>query len=210
MLQFDLSAQVRSTFGKGANRTLRRDGISPAVVYGPKSEALPLQVNTKEITRIMINLQRRNAVFTLDIAGGDDAPCKKHVMVKEVQTDPITDALVHTDFYEIALEAPITLKVPVKYTGVSKGVDLGGILNVHLRQIKVNGPVLDIPNVFEINIKNLAIGDSLCCADLDIPAGLKLLQDPSTISVEVVAPKRDRSEAGAEGEEEVKKGGKKK
>jgi len=183
---------------------MRREGLTPAVLYGPKTESLALQLEAKELTRVMLDLQRRNAVFNLDISGADSSE-KRHVMVKEIQTHPVDDSLVHTDFYEVPLDEPVTLTVPIKYTGTSKGVDLGGVLHVTLNSVQVKGLVLDIPDFFEVDITDLAIGDHLECSSLDVPAGLELLADGSDICVAVYSPKREvvKSDDDVEEEEEA-------
>jgi len=193
MLQYEMNAQVRTAFGKSASKSLRREGISPAIMYGPKSEALAIQLETKALTKIMLELQRRNAVFSLDVSGGDAAG-KRHVMVKDIQTNPVDDSLVHTDFMEVSLEEPITLNVPIKYTGVSQGVDLGGELHVSLNRVAVKGLVLDIPDFFEIDITPLAIGDSFNCDVITVPAGVELLNNSDDLCVSVAVAKRQIEE----------------
>jgi len=197
MLQYDMNAQVRTAFGKSASKSLRREGISPAIMYGPKSESLAIQLETKALTKTMLELQRRNAVFSLDITGGDAAG-KRHVMVKDIQTNPIDDSLVHTDFMEISLEEPITLNVPVKYTGNSLGVDLGGELHVSLNRVAVKGLVLDIPDVFEIDITPLVIGDSISCDAIKVPAGVELLNNSDDLCISVAVAKRQAEDEDEE------------
>ncbi|MDH5299466.1 MAG: 50S ribosomal protein L25, partial [Desulfobulbaceae bacterium] len=94
MLQVEMSARVRKSFGKGAARTTRRAGQTPAVVYGPKTEPLALELNTKDFTKGLIFINRRNAVVNLNIDDGGSTSTR-HVVVKEIQADPVQDTLVH-------------------------------------------------------------------------------------------------------------------
>ena len=116
MLQFDIDAKTRSTFGKGAARQLRRSGKTPAVLYGAGNQNLPLELETKPFTKTLLTIQAQNAVISLKILDSKDKRVH-HVMVKEVQVDPVKDSLVHADFYEIDIEKPLTLSVPLKFTG---------------------------------------------------------------------------------------------
>ncbi|MDP2106282.1 MAG: 50S ribosomal protein L25, partial [Desulfobulbaceae bacterium] len=125
MLQFDLNAQVRNSFGKCESRRFRVEGLTPAIVYGHNTEPLALKMNTKELTQTLLKVQRRNAVYNLNVKNEQSDVCL-HVMVKELQTDPISDGLLHADFCSISLDAPLVFTVPVNFVGKAKGVDLGG------------------------------------------------------------------------------------
>jgi len=187
MLQFDLTAQVRNTFGKGAARRLRMVGLSPAVMYGNKTEPVSLQMDIKELTNTLLKVQRRNAVYTLHIKK-DDAEVCHHVMVKELQREPVSGALVHADFLAISLEAPVVFTVPVNFVGKAKGVGMGGDMTVFVRSVVLQGRPLDIPEYLEKDISELGVDEKYTCADLDIPAGVQLLSDKDTVCVSVSTP----------------------
>lgn len=189
MLQFDLNAQVRNTFGKCESRRLRVGGLTPAILYGHNTEPLALQMNSKELTHTLLKVQRRNAVYNLHVKNEQsDSLC--HVMVKELQTDPITDALIHADFCAISLDAPLVFTVPVTFVGKAKGVDLGGDMTIFVRNITLKGRPLDIPEFVEKNISDLGVDEKITCADLNIPAGVELLTDKDTVCVSVTMPVR--------------------
>jgi large subunit ribosomal protein L25 len=185
MLQYDMTAQVRETFGKGAARTLRRDGQTPAVLYGPQKDVVALQMETRPFTKTLVGIQRRNAVINLAIEGGKKKE-SRHVMIKEVQTDPINNALIHADFYEISLKTPMTLLVPVKYTGKAVGVDLGGEMEIAVKELPMKGLVLDFPDVLELDVTSLNVGDRLTCKDITIPANMTLEKSEDTVCVSVM------------------------
>ncbi len=181
MLQYDLSAQVRNKFGKGANRCLRSSGATPAVLYGSHIEPVHLQFNCKDLTHTLLQMQRRNAIFNLDVDG-----VKRHVMVKEIQTKPVDDSLLHVDFHEIKLDASIVLEVPVKFSGKAKGVDLGGELHIGLPSVTLQGQPLDIPDFIEVDISALNIGDQIICDSLTIPANIEIKNDKDAVCIAVV------------------------
>lgn len=204
MLQFDLTAEVRNTFGKGASHRLRNSGGIPAILYGNKTEALSLQMNTKEFTTTMLKVQRRNAVFNLHVKNGQADNCY-HVMVREIQTEPVSDAPMHADFCAIDLERPLVFTVPLVYTGKAKGVELGGDMTIFLRSVVLKGRPLDIPEVIEVDITELGVDAKMTCADLAIPANVQLVGNIDTLCVSVVMPVR----VAAAAPEPAKKGKKK-
>ncbi len=181
MLQYDLSAQVRNKFGKGANRCLRSSGATPAVLYGSHVDPVHLQFDCKDLTHTLLQMQRRNAIFNLDIAG-----VKRHVMVKEIQTKPVDDSLLHVDFHEIKLDTPTTFEVPLKFSGKAKGVDLGGELHIGLPNVTLQGLPLDIPDYIEINISALNIGDQITCSALTMPADIEIKNDKDAVCIAVI------------------------
>lgn len=187
MLQFDLTAQVRDTFGKGAARRLRMAGKTPAILYGNNTEAVSLQMDTKELTNTLLKVQRRNAVYTMHVKNAEAEVCH-HVMVKELQTEPVSDALVHADFCAISLEAPIVFTVPVNFVGKAKGVDLGGDMSIFVRSVVLKGRPLDIPEYLEKDISDLGVDEKYTCADLTIPANVELLSDKEAVCASVVMP----------------------
>ncbi len=202
MLQYDLNAKVRTSFGKSAAKSMRREGLTPAVVYGQKSEPVALELNTKEMTRILMDAKRRNALFNLDV-DDNGTLTKRFVMTKEIQTDPVRDTLVHTDFFEVPTDSPIVLGVPVKCTGVAKGIDMGGMLNITMQAIQVRGLVLDMPDFFEVDISDLDVGQSLKCEEISIPDGLELLTDLNDVFVSLIHPKGQDEEEEVEVDEDA-------
>lgn len=199
MLQLDLSANVRSTHGKGAARVLRSKGLTPAVLYGQGTEAISLELDTKSFTKSLLFINRQNALINLDVVDGKKKTTK-HVVIKEMQTDPIRDTLFHADFCEVSLEKPMTLYVPIELTGQAKGVDIGGILQVGVTKILLRGKILDFPDSIVVDISDLDINEGLTFKDLNVPAGMKVLAEDDGHVVFVADPARtkkaDTSEDG--------------
>jgi len=178
MLQVNLNANVRTGHGKGAARTLRRAGQTPAVLYGQGAEPVSLALNTKNLTKELLAIHHRNAIVNLEVEE-NDKKFTKHVLIKEVQVDPLKEIPVHADFCEISLEKPMTLIVPLEYAGKAKGVDMGGEMLISATRVKVRAKPLDIPDCIVVDVSNLNIGDSFSFADLPIPAGVTMV-DTST------------------------------
>jgi large subunit ribosomal protein L25 len=196
MIQQDMKAALRQEFGKGATHRLRQSGYAPVILYGKKAEPIALAMDTKTLTRDLLRLHGHNVVINLDIEGKKGKK-KHHVLVKDIQTDPITDTILHVDFFEIDLDKEIVLDVAMLYTGTAKGVDMGGILNIMAHTVKIKGLPLAIPDEIEVDVTLLELtSQGITCGDLTIPEGVTLEEDLDKVCVSVVAPK-------AEVEEEV-------
>jgi large subunit ribosomal protein L25 len=184
MLQIDMTAQVRNTFGKGASRSLRRAGQTPAVLYGQKKDPLALACNTKDLTRGLLSIHRRNAVINLEV-DEDGRSSTRHVITKEIQTDPVQDSVVHADFFEISLDEPMEFSVPINYVGKAKGVDMGGDMIVTLSKVTLKGKALDIPDSIDVDVTDMGVGAEISCKDLEVPAGVTLEDDGESVCVSI-------------------------
>ncbi len=201
MLQIEMSAAVRATSGKGPMRQLRIQGITPAIVYGSGIDAVNIQMETKKLMAQLLEYYRKNVLVNLKIDGMGD----KNVTIAEVQTDPVHDTLIHVDFCEIDLAKERSFNVPVTYTGVAKGVDLGGFLAISHNSVVLEAKPLDIPDECIVDITDLDIGDNIKCSEIAIPDNVKLMTDPQSVAVVVVKPGaqeiEEEVEEGAEGVE---------
>lgn len=201
MIQQDMTAAMRQDFGKGATHRLRQNGYAPAILYGKKTEPIALAMESKTLTRELLRLHGHNAVVTLDIQG-EKGNKKHHVLIKEIQTDPITDTVLHVDFFEIDLDKEITLEVSVNYTGKAKGVDMGGILNILAHTVKIKGMPLAIPDNITVDVTPLELtSHGITCGDLAVPDNVELEEELDRVCVSVVAPSKTIEEEEAEAEE---------
>ncbi|WP_446009666.1 50S ribosomal protein L25 [Candidatus Electrothrix sp.] len=180
MIQVDIPAAARTVFGKGESRRLRMDKKTPAVVYSKGEEALPLQFDETILYKDLLFIHGRNAVVTLKVEG--DTTEQRHVLIREIQKDPVQEKVLHVDFQEIDLESTRKFNVPLRLTGVAKGVDMGGDLNVPKQSIVLQGRPLDIPDEITTDITSLERGgDGIHCGDLPIPENVKMLDNPSDV-----------------------------
>lgn len=184
MYQVEMSASLRNTSGKGPMRQLRMKGMTPGVVYGGGAEAQKLQFDTKTLMAKLLKFYRLNAVVTLKI----DGEAEKNVIIGEVQTDPVRDTLVHVDFCEIDLAKNREFNVPVTYTGLAKGVDLGGVMNIIHSHIVIMGKPLDIPDEISIDVTEMDIGSDIKCGIIDIPDTVTMITDPQAVAVAIMKP----------------------
>ena len=184
--RIDLKVQERKGTGKGQARTLRRQGLVPAVLYGPKTESISLTVPAHEISRIYKESESEHVILNLVIENGGTR--EKTAMIKEAQISPLTNEYLHIDFYEVSLDQEIVVKVPVEAVGKSEGVERGGMLQIVRHQLEVSCLPGDIPAKIEVDISALDIGDSIHIEEITVPDNVKLLFDVNFTVVTVVAP----------------------
>ncbi|MDF1578101.1 MAG: 50S ribosomal protein L25 [Desulfurivibrionaceae bacterium] len=200
MLQLEINADIRTTHGKGAARVLRSKGLTPAVLYGAKSAPVSLELETKTFSKTLLGINRRNALINLGIGEGEKKSTR-HVIIKELQTDPLKDGLLHADFCEVSLEEPMVLSVHIELRGKAKGVDLGGILQLGMDRVRMRGKILDFPDSLPVDISGLAIEDGISLNDIDIPANLEVLGDENSMVVFIADPTKVKAVGEEEAEE---------
>lgn len=193
MLQVDMSASTRESFGKGAMRRLRVSGNTPAVMYGNDKGVMSLQLETRPFLKTLYKISRKNAVVNLSIDNGET----RHVMMREVQTDPVKDSLIHADFFEIDLNTPRTFSVAIELTGKAKGVDAGGELITHNLVVALQGQPLDIPDVVTVDVSDLNSHESILFSDIELPENVQLASRGDNVCVEVISAKASAALAAA-------------
>ncbi len=186
MKRIDLMAEKRERVGKGAARTLRRENKVPAVLYAA-GRSQPLTIDRIALSKILHGGTSDNILLNLKIQG-DSAVAEHVALLREHQTDPITDEVLHVDLFEVALDSLIRLRVPIEVKGEPAGVKEGGVLTHNLREIEVECRVADIPDRITIDAGPLAIGDAIHVKDLPVSGALKILDNPDQVVVAVAAP----------------------
>ncbi|RUM43996.1 MAG: 50S ribosomal protein L25 [Desulfocapsa sp.] len=192
MLQVDMSASVRESSGKGAMRRLRVNGNTPAVLYGNDKGAISLQLETKPFLKSLYQISRKNAVVNLSVDGDT-----RHVMMREIQTDPVTDSLIHADFLEINLDTARTFSVKIEITGKAIGVERGGELVAHNTVIDLKGAPLDIPDVVALDVTDLDVSKSILFSNVVLPENVEMVSNGDELCVEVISAKAAAAAAAA-------------
>lgn len=190
-----LSVQRRSGTGKGAARQARREGRIPAVVYGPEID--PYSVSVEEAAlRAALKEGGQSSLFTLNIDGRE-----AKVVLREVQRDPVTSHVTHIDFHAVSMNKPINVSVPLHFVGTPPGVKTGGgIMQVTMRELEISCLPSNIPEMIEVDVSQLEIGDSIHVSDLTIENAEFLTEARRTVVV-ISAPTVIKSATAAEGEE---------
>lgn len=203
MQRTEMTAQVRRQNGKGAARQVRREGRVPAVLYGHGVTPLSLSVSPQAL-RAALASGGANTLITLKIEGDGGAAATKVVMVKDHQTDPVRRSWLHADLYEVRMDEMITIEVPVRLTGKAEGVKTGGILETAHRSVTVECLPGQIPDVFEVDVTPLTVGQSIHAGDLPLPEGVELKTPAGDTIVTVVAPQAEAVQTPEEQEAALK------
>ncbi len=178
-------------FNKNAARRVRAKGSIPAVVYGAAEPAVALEVDPKQIQRILHSETGHNTIFDLDVSGA-----KNKVMIVDWQYEPIKGKLIHIDFKRIALDKPIRVEVPIQITGTAVGVKTqGGILDLTLREVEIECLPGDIPSHIDVDVSNLAFGMVLRVSDLPHAGSLRFLTPEDTPVAHITAIKEEAAPA---------------
>jgi large subunit ribosomal protein L25 len=190
----EIKAEPREIGSKNAARRLRRNGKIPAILYGPKSQPVPLQVDKKDFSSRVAMLEGSHLVR---LKSSEPALTEKVALVKDMQFHPISGDLIHTDLYEVDLAARITVRVPLRFVGKAAGVVRGGILQPIVREVEVECLPLDIPNFFNVDVSALDIGDSIHIEEIQMPEGVTAMYESNFAVVTVVTPSVEEAPAAA-------------
>jgi large subunit ribosomal protein L25 len=196
-----LEAVKRSDSGKNEARRHRAAGRLPAVVYGTVKDGkspvgVPVTVDPKGLMRILRSDSGVNTLITLKLDGG-----ATQVLVREYQLDPITQALLHADFYQLAMDKALVVTVPVQIKGEPKGVKLqGGLLDFVTREIQVECLPANIPEHIDLDVSELELHGSIRVRDIATDSKWKAVTDGDTMLVHVVMPKAEESAQAATAE----------
>ena len=194
-----LNAKTRTTTGKGAARKLRGAAQVPGIIYGHHREPQAIALDARELERMLDRVSADTTVFDLNI-GGQVA----RSLIREVQRHPLRRQILHIDFQELVAGEAVTVDIPIRLVGSPDGVrNQGGTLDQIMRTISVEVDPAKIPNHFDLNVDALTLNQSLHVSDLQLPAGLKVLEDLNATVCVVVPPRLETEVApvAAEGVE---------
>jgi large subunit ribosomal protein L25 len=170
--KFELAAQLRTTIGSGI-KALRRSGKVPGVVYGRTTAPSSVQLDTRDLGNVLRKVGR-NSLITLVV---DGAP--HMVLTREVQRDPVSRALLHIDFYEVSMTEKITASVRIVVTNEIASADLksgAGVLLQERSAVEISCLPADLFDTITIDAGKLKIGDVIRVGDLQIPAGVTVME----------------------------------
>ncbi len=188
-----LSAEPRDQSGKGAARSLRREGRVPAVIYGHGREPQSLSIAAREIERILGQISAASTVIELDLDGRTS-----RTLIREIQRHPVKRTLIHVDFQEVVAGELVAVKLPIVLLGTPEGVRLGnGMLDQVMYEINIQADPSDIPNHVEIDVTGLQIAQALHVRDLPLPEGVVVMDDEG-LTVCTVQPPRVSEETTEE------------
>ena len=198
MAKAELNITARDRVGKGEARSLRRQGLVPAVVYGKGLETCPVTVNPKELQQAIGTDAGWNTLITLRGKGAFD---RKTVILKDMQVSPLRGEIRHVDFQAIDLKEKVHVMVPVHPIGKSAGEKEAGNLQVIRHELEVVCLPNAIPTSIDVDVTALQIGDTIHVEDLVLPEGVEAPHDVNFTIITVTGRKGEEEAAAAEGEE---------
>jgi large subunit ribosomal protein L25 len=195
-----LAARERQDSGKGAARRLRQEGRIPAIFYGPDSNPMKLEVDYLDLERIVTGTSGENVIIALEIEAQKGSQ-NRTVMLKELQSDPVHERYLHADFYEISMDKEITVNVAIQLSGTPVGVTNGGILENVKRELSVSCLPDKLTSAIDVDISDMDIGDAIHIGDIQLPEGMKALEDGHLTVAVIAAPAMEEEEVEEEAEE---------
>src|SRR5688500_5016480 len=180
-----LSATPRDNAGKGAARSLRREGRVPAVIYGHGREPQSLSIATRELERLIGSVAAASTVIELDLDGRTS-----RTLIREIQRHPFKRTILHVDFQELVAGERVSVKVPLVFHGTPEGVRVdGGMLDQVMHEVHVEADPSDIPNHIDVDVSAMQIATVLHVGDLQLPQGVTALDDAGLTVCTVQAPR---------------------
>src|SRR5688572_10962199 len=197
MATAQLTAIARNTSGKGAARSLRREGRLPAVIYGHAREPLSLSIPERDLQRLLERFAAENTVIELSIDGS-----MSRTLIREIQRHPVRRNVLHVDFQELVAGERMVVRIPIVLTGTAEGVrNSAGILSQIMQELECRVDPLNMPGHIDVDVTNVAIGHSIHVSEMTIPEGIEVLDEPESTVCIVAAPKVEEEAPAAEAPE---------
>lgn len=197
MSQVSLRAQTGRTPGSRESRRIRRQGLIPAVVYGPGLDPLPLAVDSHDLHLALHTDAGTNAIISLEVEGGATLT----TMAKVIEKHPFRNEYRHVDFVKVDLTQTVQAEVAIHFEGAPIGVRDGGVFSPARTHVLVEVLPSDIPQFLELDISEVELGGSLRVSDLPAIEGMTYLDDPEAVVMSITAPAAEVEDVPVEGEE---------
>ncbi len=181
----ELAAVTRSGIGKGAARSVRREGRVPGVIYGGGEKAEPVSVDFKDLNKLIYAGHFLTTIFELDLNGR-----KERVLPRDYQLDVVTDKPVHVDFLRLRPGSKVRIAVPVHVVNreASPGLKKGGAVNLVLHSVELLAPADSIPEAITIDLSGLDFHDSVHVSAIKLPEGCRPSDSKSDFTVVTIVP----------------------
>ncbi len=191
-----LKAKIREERGKKVKK-LRKRGVLPAVLYGPKIKNLSLEMDLKEFENIYKEAGESSLIsLEVDSSTGSGQVKKFPVLIHEVKKDPLTGKPIHVDFYQPILTEEVEATVPIVFEGEAPAVkELGGTLVREISEVEVRALPKNLPHEIKVNVENLkTLEDEILVKDLKLPEGVTIQRKQNEIVAVVAAPETEKIE----------------
>lgn len=195
--QTKIKANLREQVGGRASRKLARAGLVPAVVYGKDVTNLNLQLDKREISKILAHATSEHILVDLEIAQ-DGGTSNRLALIQEVQHHPLKRDVIHIDFHEVKADEIIHAAIPIEPVGEPDGVkNFGGVMEVSVHELQVECLPKDLPELIRVDVSALGVGQSIHVRDLTLPEGVTAKVSPDLTVITVAAPRVEVEPAAA-------------
>jgi large subunit ribosomal protein L25 len=206
-MKIEINAKERKSKGTGASRRLRHNGTTPGILYGGAKDATSLEIDSKELFMQFRHEAFHASILTLNLEGK-----KESVILRDFQMHPVRNNIQHIDFQRINENEKISVKVPFHFVNedTAPGVKIeGGLVSHIMTEIDISCLPKDLPQYIEVDLGELAMGESIHLSQVTVPEGVELTSlteenDPAITSIskpKVVVEEEVVAEASEEGEE---------
>jgi large subunit ribosomal protein L25 len=190
----ELAVELREKTGKGISRQLRGKGLIPGIVYGKGMDSVPVTLNPKELSCAIAGEGGHNNLLTLR---GVESLNGNVVIVAELLRDPLKGNAMHVDLHKIDLTEKIRVEVPINLVGTAAGVIAGGLLDFAKHFIAVECLPTEIPEHIDVDVTELTVGHSIHVGEIQVPAGIKVLEDSRASVVSILGKAKEEETAAA-------------
>jgi len=184
MKSLKIEGQKRENLGKKESKRLRQQGLVPGVLYG-KDKVVHLAVPFSDLRPFAYTPN----VYLIDLTVDGET---YQAMIQDIQWHPVEEQMLHIDFLKIEAEIPVKIDIPIQFTGLAKGIKAGGKLKINMRKLRVKALAQHLPDVIEIDVTKLGIGDSIKVEELK-RENLEFLNNKSNMIVGVVSTRAAQS-----------------
>ena len=191
-----IEASARAQVGKGAARAVRRQGQTPAVIYGAGAAPEAIALDANKTRQLIFGGHFLTTIFEISVEGK-----KTRVIPRDYQLDPVKDFPIHVDFLRVAKGQTVTVQVPLHVVGqdACPGVKEGGMVQIVEHSLEITVEPDNIPEAFEVSVAGLNIGDALEASVIKLPQGAKLTVGSDATIITIAPPKVEvEVEEGAE------------
>jgi large subunit ribosomal protein L25 len=191
-VMYELTVQVRKK-EKHRPKSLRKQGLIPAVLYRKGKENVNLQMDLAEFRKVFKEAGESTAVKLNIVGDGEEIKNReRNVLIHDIARDPISGYVIHVDFYEVRMDEKTTARVPLVFVGESPAIKTsGGTLIKNINEIDVEALVKDLPRQIEVDVSLLeTIDDVIYVKNILAPEGVKILAKPDDIVVLVAPPRK--------------------
>jgi large subunit ribosomal protein L25 len=188
----ELNVELREGTGKGICRRLRSAGMVPGIIYGKGFNPTAVSINLRELSKTIETAGGESSLITL---AGEASLKGAVVIISDMLLDPIKGTPRHVDLHKLNMDEKVRVEVKVKLVGTAKGVKDGGLLDFVKHTVEIECLPAFIPAHIDVDVTELTLGHSIHLSEIQLPANVKLIDDPKASIVSVLGRAKEEAPA---------------